>query len=121
MNLRVPGHRLLIKPIAVLEELNSDVPDFLKDKGFEISVGDRRTQLMYQNGVERGIVLAIGPMCWKDPDLGFGQADWQPWAKEGDEVVFVKYSGRPCVDPVNGEEYLVINDVDIYAVVERAA
>lgn len=121
MNLRVPGHRLLIKPIAVIKSLQEDVPDFLRSSGFEISVGDKRTELMYEHGVERGTVVAVGNMAWRDPDLGYGIEGWKPWAEIGDEVIFVKYSGRPCVDPISGDEYLVINDVDVYAVVEKAA
>ena len=119
--LKVVGHRLLIKPVAVKDQMQQVVPDFLKTAGFEVKVGDSRTELMYQAGVERGIVVEVGPMAWKDTALGYGTADWQPWAKEGDEILFVKYSGRPLVNPDTDEEFLVINDVDMHAVVERAA
>lgn len=120
-SLKVVGHRLLIKPIKVVDELQKDLPEELAKLGFEVKVGDKRTQLMYQAGVERGSVVGIGPMAWKDPALGYGTTDWQPWAEIGDEVLFVKYSGKPAVDPDTDEEFLVMNDVDMIAVVGKAA
>ena len=118
MSLTVKGHRLLIKPSKVLDDMNAAIPDSLKNLGFEVSVGGNREKLMYEFGVEKGTVVKVGNMAWKSVDLGFGVPGWEPWAKEGDVITFVKFAGRPQIDPTTKEEFLVINDVDMLALVE---
>lgn len=118
MSLKVKGYRLLIKPTKVLDTMNAAVPEGLRNMGFEVSVGNERDKLMYEAGVERGTIVDIGEMAWKSSPLGYGSEDWEPWAKVGDEIAFVKYSGRPLIDPETKEEYLVLNDTDMLALVE---
>jgi co-chaperonin GroES (HSP10) len=43
--------------------------------------------------------------------------DGQPWAKEGDHVVFRKYAGEVVKD--GDIEYRVINDEDLISVVRE--
>lgn len=118
--LTVKGWRLLVRPIKVVDSMQSQVPDDLKNMGFVVSVGDERTALMYEAGVERGVVVQVGNMAYKTDECGYGKDGWEPWCKEGDQITFVKYAGRPQIDPETGEEFLVLNDVDMLALVENA-
>ena len=55
-----------------------------------------------------GTVRAIGPMAWADPGLG-----GSPWCKVGDKVLHSKWAGKTF-----GEDYLLLNDEDVVAVLE---
>lgn len=58
-----------------------------------------------------GKLVAVGPTAWKAFDQG------QPWAKEGDRVMYAKYSGKFFSDESTGIVYVLLNDEDILAVV----
>lgn len=102
--IKVVGHRVLIRPKPLETKTES---------GIVISYGDK--EKLHKSGVEEGTVADIGPMAWKQVDLGYGTPDWQPWVEVGDKVLYAKYSGKFTQDPETGEEFLVVNDVDIQA------
>lgn len=102
--LQAVGHRLIIRPRPLETKTES---------GIVISYGDK--ERLHKSGVEEGTVVAVGPMAWKSPDLGYGTPDWQPWVNVGDKVIYAKYSGKHTTDPETGEELLVLNDVDVQA------
>ena len=87
----------------------------LKDLGFrverEIGMGKRE-----KVAAERGRVLAIGPMCWKAPQYGYGLPEWEPWCKVGDIIIFAKYSGKLLEEPGQDDVFL-LNDDDVQLVV----
>lgn len=62
-----------------------------------------------------GTVLAIGPDCW--PEHKFEEAA----AKVGDRVMYQRGSGMRVPDDNGGflEDRLVLNDLDIVAVLEK--
>lgn len=62
---------------------------------------------------EEGTVVAIGPTAFKD--FGGGEA----WCKEGDKVFIVRYSGTNFVDKETGDMFRIINDEDIYAIIQE--
>jgi co-chaperonin GroES (HSP10) len=91
------GHRVLILPDAVEQTTES---------GIVLSVGttvdrERLAQL-------RGTVVEIGNSAWHDQP--------EPWAANGDHVIFGKYSGL-IYQGDDGLEYRIINDLDIVATV----
>jgi co-chaperonin GroES (HSP10) len=61
-----------------------------------------------------GTLAAIGPQAWKAFGPNF---TGEPWANVGDRVYFAQYSGKIVKDPDTGEEYKLMNDEDITAVV----
>lgn len=64
-----------------------------------------------QAGIISGTVLAIGEACWDQ---------WpEPWAEVGDKVYFAKFAGKKIPDPVNEEMYLIMNDIDIIATIDK--
>jgi co-chaperonin GroES (HSP10) len=97
--MEVKGRRLLVKP----DEINTKIGSF------EIAV-DRK---MERAGQHRGTVVSIGSLCWK------GFEDETPWCQVGDWVQYVRYAGQTVEDPVTKEEYHVMNDEDLVAVLYR--
>ena len=62
---------------------------------------------------EEGIVVAIGPTAFKD----FGGAE--AWCNVGDKVFIVRYSGTNFIDEETGDMFRIINDEDIYAIIQE--
>lgn len=112
-NIEVLGHRVLIKPKPVEETLNVKVPKELKELGFKVELGDSGAEDRWFHGTSEGTVLQIGPMAWRQPDLGWGREDWKPWVSVGDKVQFVDSAHRMVVDPETKEKLFVVNDVDV--------
>jgi chaperonin GroES len=100
MNMIVPaGHRVLVK-VEDAEEVTKGgivIPKTIADKNTEANI--------------IGELVAIGDTAWKAFDDGV------PWAKIGDRVAFAKYGGFIIADPDTGEQFRLLNDEDITAVI----
>lgn len=96
MKLKPLGDRVLVKPIAVEERTKSGIvlPDTAKEKP------------------QQGKVLAVG----QGRLLDNGQLV-PLQVKEGDRVLYSKYSGTEV--KIENEEYLVLNERDILAIIEE--
>lgn len=107
------GHRLLVKPykqVEVDEVLRkAKNSEFLK--GFEIIKADGQEK-REDASVDKGVVISIGSTAWKD----FGGT---PWCKVGDEVIFAKFSGKIVTDPEDEQDYTILNDEDICAIISK--
>lgn len=102
------GHRVLVKQEKFDE--HDEVFARAKKQGLIIET-DKNVR--YQAGVDKGVVVTIGPTAWKD----FGG---DRWANVGDTVVFAKNAGKPVEDPQDKETpYVVLNDEDIVAIVKE--
>ena len=88
-NIKPLGDRVVIKPVPAEEKTSGGliIPDTAKEKP------------------QRGTVVAVGP----------GQNDQKLTVKEGDTVLYGKYAGTEISH--NGEDYLIMNESDIYAIV----
>lgn len=64
-------------------------------------------------GAEIGVVVDVGATAYVADGLG-----GTPWCKVGDHVYFAKYAGKWVVDPKTDEEFLILLDTDVVAVVE---
>jgi co-chaperonin GroES (HSP10) len=108
MKVNIPGHRVLVKP----KELET------VSKGGIVIARPGDLEKREKAASQIGVVTQVGPMAWRAFDGS--QADWKPWAKEGDTVFFVKYAGKFIYDEQTGEEFIVLQDEDILAVIEEA-
>lgn len=95
MNIKPLGDRVLVKPLPEKEVTKGGIvlPDTAKEKpqeGTVVAVGPGKT-------LESG---KVGPLS----------------VKVGDKVLYGKYSGTEIT--VDGEEYLIIREEDILAIVE---
>ncbi|MGB9683119.1 MAG: co-chaperone GroES [bacterium] len=96
MKLKPLGDRVLVKPIEVEEKTKSGIvlPDTAKEKP------------------QQGKVLAVG----QGRLLDNGQLV-PLQVKEGDRVLYSKYSGTEV--KIENEEYLVLSERDILAIIEE--
>ena len=116
VKLKVCGHKILLKVISL--EDDAKIPQALLDAGFAIKSGlDKGAEFRAKSELTIGTIMAIGPHAWKHPDLG----DGTPWAKQGDTVMFAKYSGKFISDPKSNDEYYLCNDEDIQVILDEGA
>jgi chaperonin GroES len=89
LNIRPLGDRVLIEPAAAEEKTASGIiiPDTAKEKPM------------------RGKVIAAGPGKLGDPTT----------VKEGDTVLYGKYSGTEI--QIEGRDYLMMREADILAII----
>ena len=92
------GHRLLIKPLVFEEVTASGVIIATATQADR----ERLAQI-------KGTVIAMGTTAFGD--------QLEPWCKVGDVITFGKYSGLIYKgnETLDGEEYRVINDLDVVA------
>ena len=98
-------HRILVKQNK-LEDTNKDYQRAAKAG---IIIPDHEDNKRAQAGVDTGVVTAMGPTAYKD----FGIA---PPIKVGDMVAFARFSGKVLIDPKDSQEYVLLNDEDICAI-----
>jgi len=104
------GHRLLVKPFKQeqVDEIMRKHSEFLSTLTV---INDNKKR--EDASVDRGVVVAIGPTAWRD----FGG---EAWCKVGDEILFAKFAGKFTTDPETGEDFAILNDEDVVAVVKEA-
>lgn len=91
--LRPLGRAVLIRPYEVQKKASSIViPDAVRSK-----------ELMVET---LAVVVAVGPECWVD--------ERQPRARPGDHVIIARYAGYMAKGILDGEQYRLVNDADIY-------
>ena len=106
---RIPvAHRVLVK----LE--NIDAGELLSEAGLilrrALTENEIRREMAAQ---EEGTIVALGPTAFKD----FG--DGSKWCNVGDKVFIVRYSGTNFMDEETKEMFRIINDEDIYAIIQE--
>jgi len=81
--------RVLVKPAAAEEKTSSGIiiPDTAKEKP------------------QKGTIVAVGK----------GKKDEPMTVKNGDKILYGKYSGTEIT--IEGEEYLIMRESDIYAII----
>lgn len=91
------GRAVLVKPYEP-ERLSSLIamPDSVTDNQRTIE--------------QRAIVVEIGPAAWHDEPV--------PRCKIGDKVLVSKYSGHMAKGTADGQQYRLVNDKDIFAIIE---
>lgn len=91
-------YKVLIKPEAVEKKSAGGIyiPEQVQDKE--------------KYAKERGIIIAVSPNAFTDPD-------WIDKPEIGDKVIYDRYAGA-LVKGNDGEDYRLINDKEIGAVLE---
>jgi chaperonin GroES len=97
-------HRVLVKPDKVEE--TDDVIRRARAAGLEVKLDKRE-----EKAVEYGTVIQVGSTAFKDYGL-----DESP-IKPEDYVTYAKYAGKEI--KYKGENYLILNDEDIVAKLEK--
>jgi co-chaperonin GroES (HSP10) len=110
MRIEPAGNRILIQR----DDVESHDPNFASARQAGIVIPETEDYHRRQAGMDRGIVVALGPTAYADEFY-----KGSPWCAPGDLVVFVKYSGKPIRDNDTGSEFVVINDADVIAVLRN--
>lgn len=97
------GHHILVQPNDV-EEIS---------EGGIVLHSDEMTKKREFFGATRGVVVAIGDMCWKAYD--FDKPGWEPWCKVGDDVEFTSNVSKILRDE-DDNEFFLMEDICILAV-----
>jgi len=105
MTISVVGNRILLKPHFDEEVIKEGAL-----KGFKMDVGE--TFKREKAATVVGEVIGIGPNAWHE-------FDGEPWCEVGDIVYFAKFGGKFVTDD-EGEELILINDLDIQAIYRKA-
>lgn len=101
MSLTPLGHRLLVKP----EKIESVNKAFESAEQHGIYIPDE-VKKKEQLAVDIGIVISLGSTAFKD----YGG---EPWCVPGDRVAYTRYGGKVINDPVDDENYIILNDEDV--------
>ncbi|WGH27050.1 MAG: co-chaperone GroES [Candidatus Shikimatogenerans bostrichidophilus] len=88
INIKPLHDRVIIEPLPVEDKTSSGIfiPDTAKEKS------------------QKGIVIAVGP----------GKKNYNMTVKNGDKVLYGKYSGTDL--KINNKEYLIMHESDILAI-----
>lgn len=98
-------HRILVKQHK-LDEVDQTLK---RAKASGIIIAEHEDTKRAQAGVDKGIVVAIGPTAYRDFNTDVP-------IKVGDTVAFARFSGKTITDPEDEEEYVALNDEDLVAV-----
>ena len=93
-------YRVLVKPVKVQEKTEGGIiiPEQAKDK--------------QKYAIEKGRLIAVGSNAFEDPAWGF-----RP--EVGQMILFDRYAGGRLVKGMDGEEYRLMNDKEITAIVSE--
>jgi co-chaperonin GroES (HSP10) len=100
--MHVVGYRVLVKPDPLEKKTESGII-------LEYASMEDRLQM----AVTTGTVVALGNQAYKTKEVS---PDGKPWCKVGDRIMFGKYAGKFITNPDDDEMYMVMNDVDVLAV-----
>ena len=100
-------HRIIVKQ-RKLEEVDQTLK---RARAAGIVIAEHGDTIRAQAGVDKGVVIAIGPTAYRDFNT-------ETPIKVGDIVVFAKFSGKIIQDPEDEEEYVALNDEDIVAIIK---
>ena len=126
MKYKCIGFRILLRPISIQED--AKLPEGLKQSQFKIVSGlDKNAEHRAKSEIQFGDIIAMGPLCYKHRDYGYGTVtdeEWKDsWPKVGDKVYYGKHSGYFVDDPeFPGEvdkQFYLVNDDDIKMIVEE--
>lgn len=103
------GHFVLVKVIKAER----------KSKGGIVIAHDNHA--IADRAQQQGVIVAIGPQAWQanlDYDQEGGRHRGQPWAEVNDIIVFPQYAPAFIEDKFTGEEYALIKDEDVKAIMK---
>lgn len=99
-------HRILVKQQKLVESTE----EYRRARALGLELPDTVDTKRAQAGVDKGVVVAIGPTAYRDFNTDVP-------IKVGDVVAFARFSGKTIVDPKDNEEYVALNDEDLVAII----
>lgn len=100
------GNRILVKPAPV---------ETMSKGGIALPVDEK----LYQQAAQHGTLVRCGEIAFKEFTNGAFKAVYEPYAAIGDTVFYKRFSGAAIKDEDTGEEFFIMNDNDIIAVIKE--
>ena len=116
------GHHLVVEPVKLPEKSKG---------GIILRIGGGQAEMLDKAGRMIGVILAVGPQCWKahaanlleyagnDPAARRAGDLLGPWAVVGDTVLYSRHAGKYLFDPMDDvdaqRELYLIHDDDVLA------
>lgn len=104
-------HRIVVKLVSLEEYDKETAARASKIEGFVVVHGDEQTKRRASRGVDEGTVISLGPTVFVD-----FKTDCP--IKVGDKITFAKGAAKLVTDPEDNQEYAVINDEDVVAILK---
>ena len=98
-------HRIIVKQ----QKLTEAHKEYRRAEALGIVIPEHEDNKRAQAGVDKGVVVAIGPTAYRDFNTDTP-------IQVGDMVAFARFSGKTILDPKDDEEYVALNDEDIVAI-----
>ena len=98
-------HRIVVKA----DKLEETDKTFLKAAQIGIVIPEHEDRKRAQAGVDKGVVVSIGPTAYRDFNVPCP-------ISVGDYVAYARFSGKLITDPETDEEFVILNDEDICCV-----
>lgn len=100
------GHKVIVKP---------DDAEKVSSGGIIYGGVDERLE---KANMQIGVLVLYGNQAWRAFSDDFTGL---PWAEVGDYVMWSRFAGKTVVDPMDGIEYLILNDEDIIAKIVKGS
>lgn len=110
MTVKAVLHRLIVKPVELVEY--DEVDAKLKELGFVKGITEESKY--HKTQIDKGVVVDVGPTAFLDYVVKYNMA--VP-VKVGTLVTYARHSGKHVQDD-DGEEVVILNDEDIFAIHE---
>ena len=103
------GYTILVK----LDEIKKSH----KVEGTNIELALATDEKLEKHSEQRGTLIAIGELAWRDCVKIDGEPVGKPWAKPGDKVIFSKYAGK-FLPGSEWKDYMLMQDQDVVAIID---
>ena len=100
--------KLGITPVGNRLIIDQDNLETTTDSGIILKLEHEAAE---QAGQIAGTVVAVGEECYYRWDT--------VWCKVGDRILFAKFAGKTINDVSTGKRYLIMNDVDVVAIINE--
>lgn len=104
-------HRIVVKLVSYEEYDKETAALAAKIDGFEIVRGDEQTRKRANRSVDEGTVISLGPTVFVDFKT-------ECPVKVGDKITFAKGAAKLVIDPADNQEFAIINDEDVVAILK---
>jgi co-chaperonin GroES (HSP10) len=98
-------HRILVKA----DKLEETDKTFVKARQIGIVIPDHDDRKRAQAGVDKGVVVSVGPTAFRDFNA-------ESPIKPGDYIAYARFAGKILSDPYTEEEFVVLNDEDVVCI-----
>lgn len=98
-------HRILVKA----DKLEETDKTFVQARKIGIVIPENDDRKRAQAGVDKGIVVAVGPTAFRDFNA-------ESPIKVGDYIAYARFAGKILNDPATDEEFVVLNDEDVVCI-----